>query len=710
MNRENIDEVKRLLIPIKRKAREDTSLSDEQFDELSKTIHFLEKVLDDYADMPEEDIGKIRTKSDKSTKLFAVLDRIAKERNPSYVDEFIRAVADSPFTLPSTLFQPEGAIVVFVDVHGLKGPRLQTERGENALDMLFPGSISHRYFGIPVKIDTGEWYRDFKCRLKRFHELSEDPIFQVAKDGRTLDVYQPLTLRARVIPFDYRVCAACLSLARTDEQCDHFRAWRVMKLPSAAPIKIRKEITRKTGDTATLRPPLNSMVEEVTLLKSLEVGVAAIGFERQRGPVTVVVDYDPPVGLKLNTRGIAFKLKISDGFLDQLLSKKYIARDLAIQIIANRLREAMREMGIPSYNFQPLMSAMIMALSLDTEVDVKRLEDIIRQEGWVEDAIESVKLESNFIERFEVGRERMEAIFHSMRDTQISEVLRDIARDRLTHTLAHAILIAGCITSGSTFDDLDYLVKKDEIVLFDSVNGGNGSSEMIYEFLTSKEEFSIGAFVEELTKGRTYKPKHFDEALMELLLPCNQGVAERIFHKNLPVPTYTEILRRIEELRENETPSSVDVTEFFPSAIGYHRVADSRDIRTAERRRGVFEICIHGCPDCVSLGNKCNTGSFIEKYNISKTILDEFFKYATVEITLGIDSGRGKIEEKLKEKKAVIIKQQVTSEDEQERVRTLALELDGTEFDGKYASFAGFWIDCAPDSTSVDYSVMMVLV
>lgn len=712
MKGKDVDELRSLLTSLKKKAREDPKLDYEKFDQLMKNIHFLEGVLTKYADLKDKDIEEARVRSEKSTRLFAVLDKLSNERYPSYVDEFVRALAKPPFTLPSNLFQPEGEITVFVDVSGLRRARtrLQEERGENAIDMLFPGSVTHRYFGEPVKVDTGKWHKDFTCRLRGIHELSENPIFQIEADGRTVDVYQPKRLRARRIPRGSLVCLTCLALSMTDEQCDHSRAWRRMRPPSAASIKVRQEIARKVRDTKTVHAPLESIIKQVDFLESLEVGVAAIGFERYRAGTTVTVNYNPPIGLKLKTRGVALKLKIPDAFIERLLSKKYIVRDLVIQILANELRSIMRRVGVPSYDFQPLMSGLIGALSLDDQNEIGKLEEDIRSDRWVEEAITAIDNERHLLERFEVSPERIELIYHRLRDTRVGEIIRDEIRKRLIHSLAHAMLIAGCVTSGSTFDDLDYLVGRDEIILFDSVNGGNGSSEMIFEFLASEEKFSIGTFVEELVKGRIYKPKYFAEALMELLLPCPQGVAERIFNKELPTPTYLEISRRIEQLRERESPSTIDVTEFFPSSIGYHRVADSTDIQTAERRREVFDICVHGCPDCISIGNRCETGSFAEKYNISKIMIDEFFKYATDAFTADIDSGRENIEKKLKGKGTVIVRQRIYSDKDEERLMALALGLDGTELGDRYVSFAGFWIDCSPDATSVDYSIMLMLI
>jgi hypothetical protein len=51
--------------------------------------------------------------------------------------------------------------------------------------------------------------------------------------------------------------------------------------------------------------------------------------------------------------------------------------------------------------------------------------------------------------------------------------------------MAHVLLLAIAITSGSQLDDLDFLLREEtnEVVVFDAVSGGNGSSETAFDFL-----------------------------------------------------------------------------------------------------------------------------------------------------------------------------------------------------------------------------------
>src|SRR5207245_408578 len=103
------------------------------------------------------------------------------------------------------------------------------------------------------------------------------------------------------------------------------------------------------------------------------------------------------------------------------------------------------------------------------------------------------------------------------------QTIRNEIKNRLLHSLAHNLLIAGCVTAGCLPSDLEYLISNDEIVLFDSVDGGNGSSAMIFDFVSSRDSFSLADVEEESTKERTFRPKYFDEAFAELMLPCQQG-------------------------------------------------------------------------------------------------------------------------------------------------------------------------------------------
>jgi hypothetical protein len=187
---------------------------------------------------------------------------------------------------------------------------------------------------------------------------------------------------------------------------------------------------------------------------------------------------------------------------------------------------------------------------------------------------------SRYYERFDVQQRRLRALYESLARKRLDDsVLRNEIKQRLMHSFAHILLIAGCITSGCLPQDLEYLIRNDEVVLFDSVDGVNGSSKMIFEFSGAKESFSITEFEEDASKERIHRPRYFDEALTELMLPCQQGVAERIFHGALPVPGHQEIRRRILALDKQKESyaeavkyiSKIGVDNCFRSSLGYHQ-------------------------------------------------------------------------------------------------------------------------------------------
>jgi hypothetical protein len=73
------------------------------------------------------------------------------------------------------------------------------------------------------------------------------------------------------------------------------------------------------------------------------------------------------------------------------------------------------------------------------------------------------------------------------------------------------------------------------------------------------------------------------------------------------------------------------VRDFYSINIGFHSLFGQQPIR-AERIKEIANVCIHGCPDCISIGNKCSVGGYKEKYQISKSLLDEYFMFLTTTI------------------------------------------------------------------------------
>jgi superfamily II DNA/RNA helicase len=576
---------------------------------------------------------------------------------------------------------------------------------------------------------------NFRARLRGTHTFEENPIFTITRNNHSIDVFKPKTLQASMIPFsgNVLVCSRCISITDFDEVCPHNPFKRKYKLPSTSPIIVSQEIQRHKKATSKLRSPLSFILPEVTLLDSIKVGMAVLGFERSQFNRVVPVEYDPPIGVVVDTKGIGFKHSIDEQFIKQIFGfSNYLLRDILIQEIAIRLSGIISEQGIPGYHLEIMLSSVIFGLGLEKmndngKISIKELLENFAQGGWVDDAYRNLSEEATLHERFELTEDAVRAVFDALHKEKITiEDLHHAIKKRLIHTLAHTILIAGAITSGSQFEDLDYIIGEDEIVLYDSVNGGNGSSEMIFEFLTSTESFSITEYAEEILKGFTYKPKYFDESIAELLLPCPQGVAERVFHLKLQEPSYAEIQHRIQSLKSHANMyaepmkriGSVRVENYFPASIGFHLsrgvtgIQPSERINIAERVKEAVSICIHGCPDCVVIGSKCNAGAFTEKYNISKSLLDKYFYYKTKPIRLHVNAKQEEIESTLRKYRAVIIEVEIEKDSKttHDKLMDVVLGLNGRKLDIGMIKFAGLWVDSPLEEQKERYSAMLVII
>ncbi len=408
--------------------------------------------------------------------------------------------------------------------------------------------------------------------------------------------------------------------------------------------------------------------------------------------------------------------------------KTYLARDIFIQMMALFVSDLLTKHGIPAYQLETSLSGFITATEL--EAGQFSFDDAARKltsGEWIDRAIQETIAEGgSYVERFDIDQDKLRALFIDLSTQDIDRTaFEKEIHHRLLHSLAHVLLIASCITSGSTFSDLQYLIEyeRGEIVIFDSVNGGNGSSEMVFDFCTPAD-FTVGEVGDENAEGTLFQPKHFDEALAELLLPCQQGLAERLFHQDLFHPRYREIHRRSMALasqrphysREFAELSRRGVAEAFPASIGFHvALAQKLHATEAERLKEALGICVHGCPDCLHLGNMCDAGGFAEKFEVSKDLLDEFFRFMTAEVTVPYDAGLESINQALGKNGVVILfgssgAKRENGEKVHEEIRNRATELSGKNMGGKFVKFAGIWVDSPPNVAETQFRVMLRLV
>lgn len=721
-------ELRLVLAQLKKKVRQDPDISDTSYDQLVIGVAELEKALDMLDKAKQLDEAKVNALYENAQRLSLMLEEIKRSRGfgkPSYIDEFITSIAKPPFSMPKTLYEPQGAEQISIDVEG----HMTSQRAELSLALLFPGSASYRYGSPPAKIFLGKWFQSGRARLSSLHELSPKPIFQLKMGDRITRVYKPLTLRAFRMRGQRALCTVCLSLSDGDETCGHSALQFRAKLPSNFPIIKRLELSRVPAEKKTIQKPMSFLIPEVTFLSQLEVGLALIGFERTatvRGSSrTVRVEYDPPIGIRLMTSGISFKINVPKEFEEKILaSNPMLKRDTILQLLSTKLLEIMSEIGLPSYHHELLLSSLIVVLGLDDPLDEELVLKRLKSEELIANVNSAIDQELVF---YESTRPDGALINRVLTELQLFDIKEDDLhyklRKTILHSLAHVLLLAAAITSGSQLDDLDYLVKEEteEVVIFDAVSGGNGSSETVFEFLSEMGKFSIKEYLESEEREEIYRPRNFDETVFEFLLPCINGVSDKIFFFGKVEPFENEIKHKLKELKDKATTHERAIrkirecgnTRMFPIGIGYHAVDYSRESQEAERFKETANICLHGCPECISIGRKCHLGSFFEKYGISKFLLDEVLNHIIGRATLSNPS-LSQILSTLNAQGFAVLKgscnEQHACQELVKNVNTQILELVGQKVKDGYVKFAGHWVNMDFVSSQLNYYYLLKVI
>jgi hypothetical protein len=723
-----IEELRILLNELKNKVRQDQKVHSTIYEALIMVSIDIEKALEKMKQAEQIDKTKAIMLYERAKRFSLMLEEIKRSATtdyPAYLDDFLPSIADAPYTMPRKLYEPQGLEQISVNVEG----QMNAEKAELALATLFPGSVTYRYSAPPVKILTGSWFQSGRAHLSSLHELSPKPEFKLKVGDKIFEVYKPLTLRAFRMDYLRPICVSCLSLGDGDETCTHTTLQPRAKLPYNSPVIRRAELSRNVFEDKTLQKPMSLLIPKITFLRETEIGLALMGFERtaavRGGSRTVRVNYDPPIGIRLRTSGLSFKVDIPRGFENWIMdSNLMLRRDLILQLLSDRLADIMGDIGLPPYHHEPLLSALISATSLDGPMDEKTMMSKLKSEALISDVEAALNRELRFYESAPPDRGLVERAITILRDFTITEnTLRGRLRGTVLHSLAHVLLLATAVTSSSQLEDLDYLinVENDEIVIFDAASGGNGSSETAFEFLSETGKFSIKEYLESEEREEIYRPRNFAETFFEILLPCINSVSDRIFLFGKMGSDEKEIKRKLNELRDKETTHEEAVrrirergyTSIFPIGIGYHGVDYSDVPQEADRFKEVANICLHGCPECISISKKCQLGSFYEKYGISKIILDELLKYLMREATLS-DPASSKIIGTLSEHGFAILKgscdDKKTSAELVNRLNSQVLSLVGQEVDGGHIKFTGHWADVQLDSGKLIYYFMLMVV
>lgn len=100
-------EIKEELKKLKEKARFDKKLGN--YDDLVKKILSFEDALDGYKKIEEIEPNELVKDYERYEQYASLLNNVKELQYPSYLYEYIRCLAKSPYNLPTTLFNPEGA-------------------------------------------------------------------------------------------------------------------------------------------------------------------------------------------------------------------------------------------------------------------------------------------------------------------------------------------------------------------------------------------------------------------------------------------------------------------------------------------------------------------------------------------------------------------------------------------------------------------------
>jgi len=702
----------------------DSDLSPE---EVRKLIGSLDDIID-AAEVIDESppIADLREGYDRAETLRLLVDHLEASDGPpaSYIDDFIRALTDPPYTVPSSLFEPEGAQMITVE-----GPRgHMEEQAVLALQTLFPGSTSFRYPN-PVKVRTGHWANNMRADLASNQDLTEDPLFQVERDGRNIDVHgvrrlRTITLDSGSDPTRGRpICPVCLAHQDDDEACNH-QAQPIHRAPSSYGIIRQVELGRDYGGVKQLRAPLNELIDRVRYARRLSIGTAVVGFERNsrvnNATRSVIVDYTPAIGSRIETRGLVFTLNLDDDIISELANRNHLRRDMAVQILARRLATAFRDNGLPIYNHEIVLSALMRAMGFESDLTMAAINRNLLDDDLPADVITEIGHEEEFYEDLHVDHGRINSALQDIQYQIDDDEIRSRLRQSLMHALAHQILLASTVTAGAESRDLDYLLTDDnEIIIFDTDSGGNGSTEMIFEFLSGDEEFDVQNFrINELHED-TFRPRYFDETLFESLLPCVNSVAEHAYLFMNISPPDRRLQKWINRLEEKEDTHSqalerlrtIGSNHTYPASIGYHAVDYSTNPREGDRFKELARVCVHGCPECTIIGTNCTEGQFIERYSISKRAQNLYFRHILDNYQLDHDADSDDIIQQIRDNEIALISGTCSNEQDCRDIRQTILDtaasIDGDEVNGDFVKFAGFWLDALPNN-NLEYSAMLV--
>ena len=150
----------------------------------------------------------------------------------------------------------------------------------------------------------------------------------------------------------------------------------------------------------------------------------------------------------------------------------------------------------------------------------------------------------------------------------------------------------------------------------------------------------------------------------------------------------------------------------FPYTIGKRALPNE----TVENKtiQEIANICIHGCFECGLLqGNYSGIkGPKLEKFYVSKYLLDMYFKFHTERIRKRFDTSDSDIIDFLdKDPSHMIILSQKSANpnDFNELIAKMNLLLGETE-GNRLVKFSGVWFDCPISSPEIEMSILLAMI
>ena len=615
---------------------------------------------------------------------------------------------------------------------------------------MYPGSISYR-FGTynQIRIPCGQYYEDFVSHLQGLHKLSKSPI-TTFEDNDVYEIEKIIGIALDIIRNrnhgNIPICPRCLSISVFSgpqrEQCDHIRdkiesVVMVKNFQHQPILKTKENIDeREILESKKFTFPLNEIFDKIEFLGNAQIVTVATGFSRQAswgqganaGHNSVHVKYNPYVGYKIDTNGLMFKIKdIPENFITNIINENFLVRDILIDILVEKLEKVIHDHGRSVFELELWLSGIIKTLRLDSIDDSFNYSEVLKniptsqfRDTYQKNIFQEITYYSH---RPNIRPELIKTFSEEISTFKITldDIISKI-KNVLKTSLSYLIYMSGLIISGSTTKDLDFIYPKEsnEIIIFDSISYGNGASKLINNYLIGENTHT--------SQEQGLRPKYFQETFFELLQPCSQGTADRIFFQNLHdvFSNFTKndmITYRLDELIEQKKSALNEfdqiklskIQNMVPISIGKRHLEKPDGTNDGENKKiqEIAHICVHGCPECILLNSYSGPSiPKLERFHLSKYLVDLYFKFITEKIRVDSNETISNIEKIINQFGMVIISQKGNNviqnfDSSLQKINSLI----GEKVNGKLIKFSGIWFDCPISKNSeINISILMSVI